>query len=93
MELFDTTLRAVSKEMEIAENRILSHDMDSEAVDARHLLIRIRTSKGLYSSEVARLVGCTRRTVSHVMTHFEERLSRSWVMRKAWEKIGKPFGK
>jgi hypothetical protein len=91
-ELFNLTLNAVSQEMEIAAKRILSHDMDSEVVDARHLLIRILTARGLYSSEVARLIGCTRRTVTHVLTHFDERLARSWIMRRAWEKIGKPSG-
>lgn len=80
-ELFNLTLNAVSQEMEIAAKRILSHDMDSEVVDARHLLIRILTARGLYSSEVA-----------HVLTHFDERLARSWIMRRAWEKIGKPSG-
>lgn len=91
-ELFKQTAESVAEATEIALSRILSDDTAAEIVDARHLLIRILVYHGLYPSEVARLMHCSRRTVSYVITNFDERLARSWVMRRAWEAIGKQYG-
>lgn len=80
-EIFEEILSAVSRETEIAPERIASNDTTEEAVDARYILVYMLHKKGFYASTIAPFIRHRKRSVNRILSDFENRLSVSPIMR------------
>ena len=69
-EIFAEILKIVSQETEIAIDRILSSDKDSETVDARYLLVHILSEKGFYPSQTSIHLRKTKRAINYIISNF-----------------------
>lgn len=90
--IFAETLKIISEETEIPENKILSESKEIDVVDARFILIHVLYRKGIYPSEIAAFIGKTKRCVNHSISTFDSRLSSGKIMRFTWERVKKQAG-
>ncbi len=91
-EIFAEALNMVSKETELPVEKILSSCKDAETVDARHLLVRLLTDRGIYPAQIAVLMSKTERTINYIITNFQCRAETRKMLRINWENIKKSFG-
>lgn len=91
-ELFAKLLESVAQRTELNPEQILSNDISTDTVDARHLLIYSLSQCGFYPTDIADFIGCTRRTVYYAIEHFDVRLLQSKMLRIHWEIIRKQEG-
>ena len=91
-EIFAEILKIVSQETEIAIDRILSSDKDSETVDARYLIVHILSEKVFYPSQTSIHLHKTKRAINYIISNFQERLNSGKMMRIYLENIKKQLG-
>ena len=92
MQIFQEVLNAVSEEMEIDKEQILSNNKEEEVIDARSTLVRIMYEKGLYPIQISRLTGVCIRSVNRFLTGFKERCNSRPLMRINYEKAKTKVG-
>ena len=91
-DIFNDILRKVSEETEISCPQILSRRKDMETVDARYLLVHFLSETGFSSSYIAAKIGVRERTVTHILTNFDVRLSTQKMLRIQCENMRKWLG-
>lgn len=91
-DIFNDILRKVSEETEISCPQILSRRKDMETVDARYLLVHFLSETGFSPSYIAAKIGVRERTVTHILTNFDVRLSTQKMLRIQCENMRKWLG-
>lgn len=91
-ELFTEIINAVSEKTEIKSERILSPCRVTEVVDARYILVKMLHSYGIYPANIADMVGITKRSVSMILSNFDNRKSYSKMMGINYENIRNVLG-
>ena len=91
-EIFAELLSFVSKETDVPEDSILSKAKDSEAVDARYILVHLLSEKGLYPSTIASFLGMKTRSVNFIISDFGRRISMSPIMKLILNRIRNSSG-
>lgn len=92
-EIFKLTLNAVSEDMDIPCDVILSKCGRTEVVDARHIAVVLLSRAGLYTMRIANLMKITPRYVQYIITDFEDRLACSRPLRNNYERIANKLRK
>ena len=72
-ELFAEILECVAFETEITKEQILSKDKYQDVVDARYMLVHFCHEKGMYITDIARMMRFSRRAVEKMISKFDER--------------------
>lgn len=91
-DIFNEIIQVVSRETEIAPKVILSGSKEAEAVDARYLLVYFLFKEGFYPSQIASLVGKTKRAVNYMLSNFSSRVRCGKMMGIYRERIGNELG-
>lgn len=92
LRILSTCLNEVSAEMEIDKRVIMSGNKSEDAVDARHLLVKLMHDAGLYPNIIAQLIGCTSRNVNSAISNFNLRCEHRKLLRNSYEKLRKHIG-
>lgn len=71
--IFAEVLKAVSVETEIPEDMILSKCRSMEVVDARSVLVKILSEKGLYPVQIAYMLHKTPASVRNLLSNYDIR--------------------
>lgn len=82
----------VADELEVSRELIFSKSRTAEAVDARHLAIRLLHSKDIYPSHIASVFGLSPRSIHYIITTFDARLQANKSLRNIHAKITKQLG-
>lgn len=82
----------VANELEISRELILSKSRTTEAVDARHLAIRLLHGKDIYPSRIAAIFNLSPRSIHYIITTFDARLQANKSLRNNYAKIAKQLG-
>ena len=90
--LADNVLDLVAEELEISRELILSKSRTAEAVDARHLAIRLLHGKDIYPSRIAAIFNLSPRSIHYIITTFDARLQANKSLRNIHAKIAKQLG-
>lgn len=88
-EFANNVIDLVAEELEVSRDLILSKCRTSEAVDARHLAIRLLHMHNVYPSRLASIFGVSPRNVHYIVTTFDARLQANRPLRNNYEKIAK----
>lgn len=91
-EIFADLSGLVSRETEIPIERILSESKDTETVDARYILVRLLSERGMYPSQIAGLMRKTRRAINYMITNFNSRMRCGKMMGIYLDNIRKSIG-
>lgn len=92
-EIFSSVLASVAEETEVPEDEIISGTRSSDVVDARYLLVKLLSMKGLSASSMAPLISHTSRSVNRILSGFEDRMKASPMMRINYVRLMKKMGK
>lgn len=87
MQIFQDTLSAVVEAMEVEQNQILSGCKQEEVVDARSLLIKLMSDKGLYPLQISKITGLNSRSVNQFLLDFGERVDSRKILRMNYESL------
>lgn len=87
MQIFQDTLSAVVEAMEVEQNQILSGCKQEEVVDARSLLIKLMSDKGLYPVQISKITGLNSRSVNQFLLGFNERINSRKILRINYERL------
>lgn len=87
MQIFQDTLSAVVEAMEVEQNQILSGCKQEEVVDARSLLIKLMSDKGLYPVQISKITGLNSRSVNQFLLDFGERVDSRKILRMNYESL------
>lgn len=87
MQIFQDTLSAVVEAMEVEQNQILSGCKREEVVDARSLLIKLMSDKGLYPVQISKITGLNSRSVNQFLLGFNERINSRKILRINYERL------
>lgn len=82
-------LSAVSEQTDVPVEKIMSRNRVLEAVDARHICVRLLIENGVYQSRVAEMMGMTPRNVQYINTDFDTRVMFNRLLRNNYEKAAK----
>lgn len=88
-EIFQRAVFLVSKETGVDQNEILSHSHKCDQVDARYLLVKLLSDIGFSTTSISFSISQTSRSVTDILTKFEERTARSILLRKKHETLRK----
>lgn len=88
----DIVLDAVSEELEIAKESILSKSRHAEIVDARHMAVRLLHLHGIYPVRIAEILRLSPRNIHYVITAFDARIQTNRKLRNIYAKLAKQFG-
>lgn len=91
-ELTDRIVALVSEETETPKEIILSKSRTAEAVDARHLAIKLLHSKDIYPKRIAEIFNMSARSVRHVITAFDSRIQANRPLGYNLAKIRRQLG-
>lgn len=72
-EIFAEILEAVSRETEVSAAQILGCSKQMEVVDARSILAKLLSEKGLYPEQIAVLTHKTAACIRHLLSNYESR--------------------
>lgn len=92
MQIFQETLSAVVEAMEVEQEQILSGCKQEEVVDARSLLIKLMSDKGLYPVQISHLTGLNNRSVTQFLLGFRERINSRKILRINYETLKNQLG-
>lgn len=92
MQIFQETLSAVVEAMEVEQEQILSGCKQEEVVDARSLLIKLMSDKGLYPVQISHLTGLNNRSVTQFLLAFRERINSRKILRINYERLKSQLG-
>lgn len=87
MQIFQDTLSAVVEAMEVEQDQILSGCKREEVVDARSLLIKLMSDKGLYPVQISKITGLNSRSVNQFLLGFNERINSRKILRINYERL------
>lgn len=73
-QLFNTVLNLVSQETEIPECIILSRSRSTDVVDARCILVKMLSHKGMYPSQIATYIKHTPASVRNLLFSYSDRV-------------------
>lgn len=85
MQIFQEVLSAVVEATEVEPEHILSGRKGEEVVDARALLIRLMSEKGLYPIQISKLTGINIRSTAHFLLGFNDRVNSRKILRMNYE--------
>lgn len=91
-QIFSAILAAVSEETEVPVAEIVSKSRVAEAVEARHICVKLLWGKGVRVSKIAELMGVTPRSVQWVLSDFDDRIAYNRPMRNNYESLAKKLG-
>ena len=91
-ELTSTVLDAVSDELEIAKESILSKSRHADVVDARHMAVRLLHAQGVYPVRIAEILRLSPRNIHYVITSFDARIQTNRKLRNIYAKLAKQLG-
>jgi hypothetical protein len=92
MQIFQETLSAVVEAMEVEPGQILSGCKQEEVVDARSLLIKLMSDKGLYPVQISKITGLNSRSVTQFLLDFKERINSRKILRINYESLKNQLG-
>lgn len=92
LEYASSVIDLVANELEISRELILSKSRTTEAVDARHLAIRLLHGKDIYPSRIAAIFNLSPRSIHYIITTFDARLQANKSLRNNYAKIAKQLG-
>lgn len=92
LEYASSVIDLVADELEISRELILSKSRTAEAVDARHLAIRLLHGKDIYPSRIAAIFNLSPRSIHYIITTFDTRLQTNKSLRNNYAKIAKQLG-
>ena len=97
-EIFASILADVARETDVPEDVITSVSRDTEAVEARWILVKLLNRQGFHPSGIAPLVNLKKRAVNNILSRFEDRLKTSALMtlnyktlKSKWGGVGKEY--
>lgn len=88
---FEKLLRLVSEVSGIPVRDILQSN-ETDAVDARNVVVYVLHNQGVYCRNIAKLIGRTPRAIRYMLSNFESRLNNSKYLRSVYEDVGKRVG-
>ncbi len=91
-DIANNVIDIVARETDMSKGSIMSSTRNSEVVDARHMVIKILHSRGLYPSRIARIMGLSVRAVHYVITSFDDRMTGNKSLAMTYERIAKQLG-
>lgn len=91
-QIFREVLSAVVEASEVPEGKILSRCKEEEVVDARALLIKLMSEKGLYPTQISRLTGLNIRCVTQFLLDFGERVESRKLLRIDYDRLRSHLG-
>lgn len=92
MQIFQETLSAVVDITDVEQEYILSGCKQEEVVDARALLIKLMSDKGLYPVQISKVTGIHNRSVTKFLLGFKARINARMIMRINYEKLRNQLG-
>lgn len=91
-QMFQETLSAVIEETEIDRERILSGCKQEEVVDARALLVKVMSERGLYPAQISSLTGIGLRSITKFLLCFGVRVNSRKILRINYERVRNKLG-
>lgn len=91
-QIFQTVLKAVEEETELAPELIISTCKQEEVVDARAMLVKVMNEHGLYPVQIERLTGIDARRVTYFLLGFKDRINSRKILRINYENVKKKVG-
>lgn len=92
MQIFQETLAAVVDATDVGREQILSGCKQEEVVDARALLIKLMSDKGLYPMQISNVSGLNSRSVTQFLLSFRERINSRKILRMNYEALKNQLG-
>lgn len=86
-ELFDNLLNVICEQTQLSRQEILSHCKSTQIVDARYILVKMLYDSGFYPSVIASFIHQTERSVTKIMTNFDNRKEKFKMLRINYEQI------
>lgn len=86
-------LQVVAEQTDIEVEKIMSRKRELEAVDARHICVKLLRERGLYPSRIAEVMGMTPRNVCYILSDFDTRVMFNREFRNNYEASAKEMGK
>lgn len=91
-EIFASILADVARETDVPEDVITSVSRDTEAVEARWILVKLLNRQGFHPSGIASLVNLKKRAVNNILSRFEDRLKTSALMTLNYKTLKSKWG-
>lgn len=88
---FEKLLKLVSEVSGIPVRDILQSN-ETDAVDARNVVVYVLHSQGVYCRNIAKLINRTPRAVRYMLSNFGNRLNNSKYLRSVYEDVVKRVG-
>ena len=92
MQIFQETLSAVVDITDVEQAQILSGCKQEEVVDARSLLVKLMSDKGLYPMQISKTTGINCRSVTKFLVGFKARINSRKILRMHYEKLRNQLG-
>lgn len=92
IQIFQETLSAVVDAMEVDQDKILSGCKQEEVVDARSLLVKLMSDRGLYPIQISKITGLNSRSVTQFLLGFKERVNSRKILRINYERLRNQLG-
>jgi hypothetical protein len=92
MQIFQEVLSAVVETTDVEKEDILSGCKQEEVVDARSLLIKLMSDKGLYPVQISKVTGINNRSVAKFLLGFKSRINARMIMRIYYEQLRNQLG-
>lgn len=92
MQIFQETLSAVVEAMEVEQEQILSGCKQEEVVDARSMLVKLMSDRGLYPVQISKITGLNSRSVTQFLLGFKERVNSRKILRINYERLRNQLG-
>lgn len=92
VQIFQEVLSAVVDITDVEQEQILSGCKQEEVVDARSLLIKLMSDKGLYPMQISKTTGINSRSVTKFLLSFMARIKSRKILRIHYEKLKNQLG-
>jgi hypothetical protein len=92
VQIFQEVLSAVVDATDVEQEQILSGCKQEEVVDARSLLVKLMSDKGLYPMQISNLTGINCRSVTKFLVGFRERVNSRKILRIYYERLKAQLG-
>lgn len=90
--IFQDSLSAVLEVTELERDQVLSGCKQEEVVDARALLVKAMSDKGLYPSQICQVTGICLRSVTKFLIGFSDRKNSRTILRLNYEEVKNKLG-
>ena len=92
MQIFHEVLSAVVEATEVEAEQILSGCKQEEVVDARSMLIKLMSEKGLYPVQISKVTGLGIRSISQFLMDFKTRVNSRKILRINYDSVRNQLG-